>query len=397
MADPVAAWNFDEASGTTVLDRTGNGHDLTISGIGVRTASGNGQTLKGLTASGGGQMNGPTPNYNQTAQRTIMASVRNTSAIIGHVLECYVSGLDSSAWSILFLSGQIHIQARNSSGFARASATWTPSSTWRHIAGTYDGTNIRLYIDGVLAATTALTAPLRTDADAFRVLDNSDSVTTIDNVRIYTTALTGPEILALSTTPVPDAPPANQGTLVASFSSPTGDLSANGSADGVLTGSFSSPIAAIDVAATAEVTVEGTFAAPVTAFDVRGLANAELTGDFSSPTSEYSGAGIGTAVLAGDFSSPMAELVGTVAPEGSTLFGSFSSPSAEMLARAWVNVSILGTFSIPVLTATGGVPIPNRDILFTIGPGERPATSIEAGPATIVVAQGNFQRTKIGA
>lgn len=355
MATPLLAWNFDEASGTTVLDRSGNGRDLTISGIGVRTASGNGHTDRGLTATGGGQMNGPALTGLQTSQRTVMAWVKNTSAVIGHVLEFYVSGIDSSAWSILFLSGQIHIQARNATTLARASASWTPSATWHHIAGTYDGTNVRLYIDGNLAATTALTTPLRSDATAFRVIDNSDSSTTIDDVRLYDVALTEAEIEADMAAPVTDPPTVNEGTLEGSFSSPTADLT---------------------VTATAEVTVEGTFAAPVTAFDVRGEANAELAGSFAAPVFDASAS-----------STP---------PNTGDVDGQFSAPIGSFVGTARVDVSIIGTFSVPVFTGSGGTPVSDRDILVTIGPGERPATSIAAGPPRISVAQNSFRRTEIG-
>lgn len=377
MPTPALAWNFDEASGATVLDRSGNGRDLTISGIGVRTASGNGHTDRGLTATGGGQLVGPSLTGLQTAQRTIECWVKNTSTVIGHIVEFYVGGIDSSAWSILFLSGQIHIQARNGSGFVRASGAWTPSTTWHHIAGTYDGTNVRLYIDGVLTATTALSPPLRTDATEFRVLDNSDSATAIDDVRLYTVALTQAEIAADMATPVTDAPPANQGTLAGSFSSPTAALAADGSVQGLLSGQFSSPTVDGTVTATAEVTVDDTFAAPVTVFDVRGSANGELTAAFSSPMFSSEG--------------------GSVIPNPGGLNADFSGPIVTFVGTAKVSVLLAGTFSSPTFSAAGGEPVSDRDILVTIGPGTRPGTSIEVGPARTIVTQGVTQRTRIGA
>lgn len=396
----LLAWHFDEASGATVLDRSGLGRDLTISGIGVRTASGNGHTDRGLTATGGGQLVGPSLSGLQTANRTIMGWVKNTSAVLGHVIELYVPPtVDSSAWSILFLSGQVHIQARSASTLARASATWTPSATWHHIAGTYDGTNVRLYIDGVLAATTALTGPLRTDATDFRVLDNSDSSTTIDDVRLYDVALSQAQIAADAATPVADsavnsgslagsfssttasftgaAVPSDPGALIGTFSTPTASLAANGIVRGLLTGSFTSLTAAISGSATAEVTVDGTFAAPTTAFAAQGSATAELSGAFSNPTFSLQGGSVGlnAGELNAQFSAPIVTIVGTAA-------------ASALLA---------GTFSSPAFSATGGEPQVDRDILVTIGPGTRPGTSIEVGPARTVVAQGAIQRSQIGA
>lgn len=197
----LLAWNFDEASGD-VIDHTGNGRGFTIASPGVRTASGNGHTEKGLTLSFNGIQNGPALTGLQTANRTLMCWAKNTASVTGHLLEMHVTSIDSSAWSILYLSGNLQIQARNASGFVRPSVARPADNAWHHIAGTYDGTNVRLWLDGVNVATLALTSPLRTDANTFRVLDNSDSVTTIDDVRLFDTALDSTAINSYMNTPV---------------------------------------------------------------------------------------------------------------------------------------------------------------------------------------------------
>lgn len=197
----LSAYNFDEASGN-VLDVTGNGRDFALSGNTIRAATGH--TSKGLSQTSSevftvsaGHLSGM-----QTANRTMMAWVKEALAITGWVLEFHSSSIGSGSWGILFLSNQWNIQARNSGGFVRASVARPTDGAFHHFAGTYDGTNVRAYLDGTLVATQALTAPMRTDADVFRFLDNSSSSTVIDDVRFYDAALDQATIASLMGTPV---------------------------------------------------------------------------------------------------------------------------------------------------------------------------------------------------
>lgn len=197
---------------------------------------------------------------------------------------------------------------------------------------------------------------------AFWLFNQASTATAVDDV---STAGTGGQTSIVGTTVVTGDDPAGFDFSLASVN------------EGTLAGSFSPPAASIDVTASAEVTVGGTFAAPATAMDATATAEVTLGGTFAVPTLS----------AAGD----------SVPADPGTVDGSFSAPSATFSARSGVNVSILGTFSIPAFTGTGGVPIPSRDILVTIGPGDRPATSIAAGPSRVSVAASTIQRTEIGA
>lgn len=195
----LAAYNFDEASGA-VLDASGNGRSFTLTGSTVRTSAGH--TAQGLTQNVAEVQLGPALTGLQTADRTLMAWVQETTAATGWVVEMYQTGIGSGAWGILFLSSQWHIQARNAAGLVRATVARPADNLYHHVAGTYDGTNVRLYLDGVLAATTALASPLRTDADVFRFVDTTSSKVTVDDVRIYDTALDAATITTLMGQPV---------------------------------------------------------------------------------------------------------------------------------------------------------------------------------------------------
>jgi beta-galactosidase len=75
---------------------------------------------------------------------------------------------------------------------------------WHHLMGIYDGSNIRLYVDGQLDASTAITKGLRTSADPVYIgsrvgrLSDRSWNGQIDEVRIYDRALNDAEMLWLS-------------------------------------------------------------------------------------------------------------------------------------------------------------------------------------------------------
>jgi hypothetical protein len=196
----LASYNADEAiADATVVDRTGSGNDFTLTGTGVTRVAGH--TGNGLSNTGNFNPAFP-PNVGQTANRTMMLWLKGPNTTAGWSIQWYISSIDSGSWGILNLSGSIHIQARSSSTLARASFARPSdiSTVWHHIAGTYDGSNIRLYFDGVLKATTALAGPLRTDGvlQLFGVTESD----IVDDIRIYDEVLDATAISALSAQPV---------------------------------------------------------------------------------------------------------------------------------------------------------------------------------------------------
>jgi hypothetical protein len=79
-------------------------------------------------------------------------------------------------------------------------------NAWSHLAATYDGTTLRLYVNGVQVATRAMTAPLLTSSGALRLGGNSVwgeyFQGRLDEVRLYNRALTAAEIQTDMVTPV---------------------------------------------------------------------------------------------------------------------------------------------------------------------------------------------------
>ena len=76
-----------------------------------------------------------------------------------------------------------------------------PLNTWTHLATTYDGANVRLYLNGALAATRAATGAITVSTGALQIGGNSVWSEwfkgLIDEVRVYSRALSaGTEIAA---------------------------------------------------------------------------------------------------------------------------------------------------------------------------------------------------------
>jgi hypothetical protein len=192
------ACNFDE-TGNTVLDSSGLNRNWSIAGSGLTRAI-DSNTRKVLQNTGS-TVALPT-NVGQTSSRTIMCSLKGVLSAAGWPVQWYNSTDDTGVWGILILSGQVHIQARNAGGLVRASfavpSDW--STVWHHVCGTYDGTNVKLYLDGVLKATTPITAPLRTDG-VLRLFGYSEN-DYIDDLRIFNDALTDAQVAIYKNIPV---------------------------------------------------------------------------------------------------------------------------------------------------------------------------------------------------
>ena len=118
-----------------------------------------------------------------------------------------------------------------------------PANSWSYLAETYDGSTLRLYVNGTQVAATAHTGSIASSTNPLQI--GGDSIYgqyfagLIDEVRVYNVALTAAQIQTDQTTPVNPAgrhttPPSQPGTLTANAASASEvDLAWGASTDNV--------------------------------------------------------------------------------------------------------------------------------------------------------------------
>ena len=195
----VAAFGFEEASGATAVDSS-NGFNGTISGAARVT---DGRFGKGLSFDG-------TNDWVTIANRTQLALLN------GGTLEAWVRPAALASWRSVILKEMTGgwpwaLHASSGTGvpsahlFSGASVdALGPApvglSTWTHLAMTWNGSALKLYVDGAEVATQPATAALTSSTGSVRIGGNGVASQffsgLIDEVRIYDHARTAGEITA---------------------------------------------------------------------------------------------------------------------------------------------------------------------------------------------------------
>ena len=202
----VAAYSFNEGSGVSVGDASGSGN---VGSVGSAAWSAAGKFGGALSFSGSG------------ARVTVpdAASLRLSSAM---TLEAWVSpSAVSSAWRDVIVKGDddYYLMATSApSSFpvgagifggvkARAFGTSVLAlNAWTHLAVMYDGAVLRLYVNGVLVASTAKTGAIASSSNPLQF--GGDAIYgqyfagKIDEVRVYNVALSAAQVQTDMNTPV---------------------------------------------------------------------------------------------------------------------------------------------------------------------------------------------------
>ena len=202
----VAAYGFDEASGATVTDASGNGRTGTLTGA-TRTTSGRfGGALSfdgindwvtvpdnnALDLTTGITMSAwVNPTAIGSAFRTVLMKERPG----GLIYTLYAGDGTGKASGHVFTSSEQRVNGTVN----------TPVGSWTHLATSWDGTTLRLYVNGVQAATRAVSGTLRTSTGELRIGGNAVwsewFAGRIDDVRLYSRALSVAEIQGDMATP----------------------------------------------------------------------------------------------------------------------------------------------------------------------------------------------------
>jgi hypothetical protein len=203
---PVAAYAFDAGAGSTLADATSGGHNGTISGASWDAAGHSGRALS----------------FDGVDDMVTIADHSDFDFTSTFTIESWVKPRTLSGYRMVVLkeappSSLAYGLYAGAAGGPRPSG-WTetggavspsdiPTGGWTHLATTYSGGTIRLYVNGALVASETAFAPPVTSG-ALRIGGNSvwefetfDGL--IDDVRLYDRALTAAEIVTDLGTPVP--------------------------------------------------------------------------------------------------------------------------------------------------------------------------------------------------
>ncbi len=205
----VAAYSFNEGSGTSAADASGNGHSGAISGATWSTQGKFGNALAFDGVNDWVTVNA-TSLLNLTTAMTLEAWVfpTTTSGVRDILIK---EGTNADIYNLYARNWrgrpEANVLVGGANRVAEGTAAQAPAANvWTHVAGTYDGTTLRLFINGVQAASVNRSGPIATSTGPLRIGGNSlwgeFFQGRIDEVRIYNRALTQAEIQTDMNTPV---------------------------------------------------------------------------------------------------------------------------------------------------------------------------------------------------
>lgn len=143
-AELVGWWKFDDGSGTTAIDSSGNGFDIPL----YNTTWEDGVLGGAVHFHGVG--NGFVGNFKYSDNAiTVCAWVWHDAFIIGQI-ERYVTVNSSVAVIRKLANGKLHFYIKTDGTLRHLSVgDVLTEGQWHHVTGTWDGLTQRLYIDGV--------------------------------------------------------------------------------------------------------------------------------------------------------------------------------------------------------------------------------------------------------
>ncbi len=216
--DPVGWWKMDECTGTTVYDSSGNAMTGTIE---PGDATGSNDSV-GTCAGSAGEMraDGASGKYNSSIefdgtndyinlgnqsllrdfyQLTVSAWIYGTSLPSSDLDVVFYK--DTSGFYLGVFDRKIRFRSSDLTSDSTTSSTTISNNQWHHIAATYDGTTVKLYLNGKLDGSEPATGTIseNTLSSTIGAFGSSSQFFTgkIDDVRVYKYALSSSQIQKL--------------------------------------------------------------------------------------------------------------------------------------------------------------------------------------------------------
>jgi hypothetical protein len=202
QADLVGWWRLDEGTGTTAYDSSGNGNDGTLQGDPQWVAGKVGGALE-FDGNGDYVDCGNDPIFDITEEITLTVWV-NANDILNSEHNCWL-GKGDNAYAIKHQTGNyleffIYDGEWHSTNYTTDIESL--NGDWHHMAGTYDGSELKFYLDGELAANLVYSSTIGTATHNVTLGENSQATGRyfdgmLDDARIYNEALSADDIVAV--------------------------------------------------------------------------------------------------------------------------------------------------------------------------------------------------------
>jgi chitodextrinase len=207
----VAAYAFNEGSGGNVGDASGNGNSGSVTRTTWTTAGKYGGALAFDGSSSSVTVN-DAPSLDLTNGMTLEAWVKPSAVNASWrtvALKERSGGLSYALYADSeFAAPDGRIFSNNE--YAATGATELPVNVWSHLAVAYDGTTIRLFLNGTLVSSSSVGGTIQPSAGPLRIGGNGVwgewFAGSLDEIRVYNRPLSASEIQADVATPIGSGP-----------------------------------------------------------------------------------------------------------------------------------------------------------------------------------------------
>lgn len=364
LADsPLAYYRLGESSGTTMADSSGNGRNgsyvggPTLGATGLLT--GDADTAVDFPANAAKHGLIADAAWMDSSQITITALIKADAIPTTYAIVDRDGNPDRVFQFYVLSNGHVRVIVWNqagSLGIAESSGS-IPTGATRHVGFTWDGTTIRIYINGAADGTASLSGTSLKVANQPIVIgagyQGSGGVGTtfdgvIDEVAIYGTALSAARILAQYTAATTAG--ANSATLAGTMQASTAAFTVATVLAASLAGTAQPPTAAFNLSASAQASLAGVAQAPTGSFaaDVAAtVIDASLAGNVQPSVGAFALSVAAQVTLAGTAQAATSAFTVSTADRTISLAGSARRATAAMTLVGQPALSLVGTTQPP--------------------------------------------------